>query len=229
MAEMGDITGIMGENRLETTTRVTESTIRVNWTALIKKWEWGIDLKDTTIKDIQEYLTTKVYEYRLDGTSDVNLWDLFQEDFKNFTVDTFKNDHQQFYRLQQDHNSHREPSPSPSPSTRPVYMKQVSDIVKMYTEDQKYDRVTSSFEYKLMIFKSYYEQEEQDAEKAYFKARNMGKFSSSVRGSEQRFNKQFKQYVADCEGSDSEEDELSPTFETLFAHNNVETSLEELD
>ncbi|RFU23765.1 hypothetical protein B7463_g12573, partial [Scytalidium lignicola] len=446
---MGDTTRITRENRLETTARVTKSTVRMNWTALIKKWEWGIDPKDATIKDIREYLTTK---------------DLFQEDFKNFTVDTFKvitqkeiqslrnclrcggvrvmhntksitiaqtlvdviqeeeqhpwseedlqhasqdlqkgpitsvvitlptathltdaqinlkvpssmyasresstfltpvtsqNDHQQFYGLQQDHSSYRKPSPSPSPSTRPVYMKQVSDIVKMYTEDQKYNGATSSFEYKLMIFKSYCEQvelpeefyikafptmltslqpayrttnilyeklitacqgspvcryaisdpsgdlgqlinklhssimsyekekeqehngetyftdcryhtnrgtsqrfnprglrrttlysqtqgrcfickregcrlwkhpqEEQDAEKAHFKARNIGKFSSSVCGSEQRFNEQFKQYVADCEGSDSEEDELGPTFETLFAHNDVETGPEELD
>ncbi|RFU26353.1 hypothetical protein B7463_g9983, partial [Scytalidium lignicola] len=57
----------------------------------------------------------------------------------------------------------------------------------------------------------------------------MGKFSSSVCGSEQCFNERFKQYVADCEGSNSEEDELSLTFKTLFAHNDVETGLEELD
>jgi hypothetical protein len=51
---------------------------------LIEKWEDGIDPVTATKAELQEYVTTKMYQYTLYKKSDDNLWDLFQDDFKNF-------------------------------------------------------------------------------------------------------------------------------------------------
>jgi hypothetical protein len=51
---------------------------------LIEKWEDGIDPATATKAELQEYVTTKMYQYILYKKSDDNLWDLFQDDFKNF-------------------------------------------------------------------------------------------------------------------------------------------------
>jgi hypothetical protein len=51
---------------------------------LIEKWEDGIDPATATKAELQEYVTTKMYQYTLHKKSDNNLWDLFQDDFKNF-------------------------------------------------------------------------------------------------------------------------------------------------
>jgi len=57
--------------------------------ALIKKWEDGIDPTNATKTELQEYLTTKLFQYTMNRTTDDNLWDLFQDDFKNFNVAAF--------------------------------------------------------------------------------------------------------------------------------------------
>lgn len=50
----------------------------------------GIDTGDARPKGLNEYIRTKVYEYKLDRRKDENLRDLYQDDFKNFTEETFK-------------------------------------------------------------------------------------------------------------------------------------------
>ena len=59
------------------------------WNTKIRKWGRGINLDDATEDELLEYVQTKLYQYALDKTSDENLWDLFQDDFKDFTVAVF--------------------------------------------------------------------------------------------------------------------------------------------
>ena len=61
-----------------------------DWKAQMKKWDQPLEVTLTTTKDdLSEYLDTKLYQYVLYETSDDNLWDLFKDDFKNFTRATF--------------------------------------------------------------------------------------------------------------------------------------------
>ena len=57
--------------------------------AKIKKWARGINTKNTTLEDLEDYIKTKVYKYQLDKRSNFNLWDLFKDDFKNFDINVF--------------------------------------------------------------------------------------------------------------------------------------------
>jgi hypothetical protein len=60
------------------------------WDARIEKWRNGIP-KDTASKaDFTDYLLTKLHEYDVYRSSDHNLWELFQDDFKDFTNTTFE-------------------------------------------------------------------------------------------------------------------------------------------
>ena len=57
-----------------------------DWNAKIDKWGRGIEATEATESDVLDYIRTKVYQYTLDQTHDFNLWDLFQDDFKTFTL-----------------------------------------------------------------------------------------------------------------------------------------------
>ena len=48
-----------------------------NWNAKVKKWSRGIDTTTATLDELNEYIQTKVYDYKLDERSDFNLWDLY--------------------------------------------------------------------------------------------------------------------------------------------------------
>ena len=69
------------------------------WAARVKKWRYRIDTTTATDEDILEYIKTKLYDYMSDRVSDVNLWDLFQEDFKDFTPEIFTNNRREVQRL----------------------------------------------------------------------------------------------------------------------------------
>ena len=64
-----------------------------DWKKKMKQQDNGIKLKDKEItqKNIQEYATTKTYTYKIDDKTDINLQELFQEDFRGWTKDTFNN------------------------------------------------------------------------------------------------------------------------------------------
>ena len=61
----------------------------LEWMALIKKWEAGIDVESSTEEDLVEFINTKIYDYTQDRIVDENLWYGFKEDFKDFTLETF--------------------------------------------------------------------------------------------------------------------------------------------
>jgi len=48
------------------------------------------------------------------------------------------------------------PSVEQGPRQRPRYSKEVAIIIKIYTDDQKYNRVSDSFNFKLTIFYNIY-------------------------------------------------------------------------
>ena len=60
----------------------------LDWAEEIDKWGYGIDLEEASEKDIETYIRVKIYENEQDNKMDKDLWDLFQEDFKNFTLAT---------------------------------------------------------------------------------------------------------------------------------------------
>ena len=54
-------------------------------------WANGITLtNETTAEDITNYIDFKINEYTKYNFKDKSLWDLYQEDFDNFKVQTFK-------------------------------------------------------------------------------------------------------------------------------------------
>ena len=61
----------------------TES--QIDWEERTRKWDQGIDPETITTEELQEFTQTKIHEYISDRTSDSNLWDLFQDDFKGIT------------------------------------------------------------------------------------------------------------------------------------------------
>jgi hypothetical protein len=63
---------------------------RALWEARIAKWDYGIEVDAATTEDLTNYMQTKIYSYQYDKRNDDNLWECFKDDFKNFTIDTFK-------------------------------------------------------------------------------------------------------------------------------------------
>jgi hypothetical protein len=61
--------------------------------------------------------------------------------------------------------------------------------------------------------------QEQEEERARFKSRNLGRFNTNTRNFDRRFREAYQQYVAELEGSDSEEDDLTGAFQTLLMDN----------
>jgi hypothetical protein len=54
-------------------------------------WANGITLtNETTIEDVTNYIYFKINKYTKYNFKDKSLWDSYQEDFNNFTVQTFK-------------------------------------------------------------------------------------------------------------------------------------------
>ena len=54
-------------------------------------WGNGITLtNETTAEDLTNYINFKINEYIKRNFKDKSLWELYQEDFNNFKVQTFK-------------------------------------------------------------------------------------------------------------------------------------------
>src|SRR5450432_1005799 len=60
-----------------------------NWNAKLKKWRNGIKLEGSSLEEIQDYAITKAYNYKVSDAIDTDLWELFQDDFKDFTIKEF--------------------------------------------------------------------------------------------------------------------------------------------
>ena len=55
------------------------------------RWGNGITLtNETTAEDITNYINFKINKYTKRNFKDKSLWELYQEDFNNFEVQTFK-------------------------------------------------------------------------------------------------------------------------------------------
>ena len=56
----------------------------IDWSERVEKWAWGIDPSTASKEDIREYIATKTYHYVQSRINDTTLWDVYQEDFKDF-------------------------------------------------------------------------------------------------------------------------------------------------
>jgi hypothetical protein len=54
-----------------------------------RKWENGINISKATKEDLHDYCKARMHCYIINRQSDENLWDLFQEDFKDFDTTAF--------------------------------------------------------------------------------------------------------------------------------------------
>ena len=63
------------------------------WDARIEKWSDGISRDTASKADFKEYLSTKLYEYDKNKSSDYNLWELFRHDFNGFTAQDFRDNY----------------------------------------------------------------------------------------------------------------------------------------
>ena len=73
-------------------TTIDISDIRVQVDAGQKKWGKGIDLQSnkTTTKDINKFVKFKILEYEAYDFKDNKMWEVYKEDFQDFTVQIFK-------------------------------------------------------------------------------------------------------------------------------------------
>jgi len=215
------------------------------WTAKAQKHGYGINTENATKEELGEYIETKMYVYGYRNFTDYTLWALFQEDFEDFTADTFRKvqtdtrarlrthllrrgvyvaaynkrnsiskvladtiAEEEFHKWTDEEitstlielgsmasislrkrlnpaqdsligaprpppadppqppppedqqpppEDHQPPPPPPPPpatdgAANPTYQKEAATIAKIYTDDQKYDGVSDSFDFKLTIF-----------------------------------------------------------------------------
>jgi hypothetical protein len=61
-----------------------------DWEEEAAKWENGINPTEVTKDELTDYLQCKMYVYtEIHNQLDLTLWESFQGDFKDFTVNTF--------------------------------------------------------------------------------------------------------------------------------------------
>ena len=77
------------------------SEMPLSWSQKVEKWEYGINMEGAKKEDIREYIQAKMYFYVEDKVQDSDLWELFREDFKDFSVDVFKQHQRETQRLRQ--------------------------------------------------------------------------------------------------------------------------------
>ncbi|RKF60480.1 hypothetical protein OnM2_050041 [Erysiphe neolycopersici] len=61
----------------------------IYWMNEEEKWGLGIDIESASDEDINTYTLSKYHLYERDNILDIDLWDLYQEDFKNFSAAAF--------------------------------------------------------------------------------------------------------------------------------------------
>src|SRR5450432_2959538 len=80
---------------------IQEMEMPLSWSQKVTKWEWGIDMEKATKEDVREYIQAKMYFYVEDQVGDGDLWDLFQEDFKDFNAEIFRQHQRDNQRIRQ--------------------------------------------------------------------------------------------------------------------------------
>jgi hypothetical protein len=67
----------------------------------MEKWKDGINLENSDKKDVLDYLNTRLFQYKVEKSTNKDLWELYKGDFANFDIDTFGLlDRCKLYRLQ---------------------------------------------------------------------------------------------------------------------------------
>ena len=72
------------------TTPTTMAPTEKEWAAMASKYGYGIDLDEATKDKLVEFIQTMIYIYKTQDLTDTDLWLIFQEQFKGFTVESFK-------------------------------------------------------------------------------------------------------------------------------------------
>jgi hypothetical protein len=67
-----------------------------DWGARMVRWSNGIKLDIATKEDLEEYTTTKCYEYTERKINDDNLWEVYKYDFEGFTTEIIRTMHIQY-------------------------------------------------------------------------------------------------------------------------------------
>jgi mevalonate pyrophosphate decarboxylase len=55
----------------------------------MEKWKEGINLEASNKDDILDYLNTRLFQYKVEKSTNRDLWELYKEDFANFDINTF--------------------------------------------------------------------------------------------------------------------------------------------
>jgi hypothetical protein len=60
------------------------------WAERVSRLGDRIDTENATQDDLEEYVATKIYSHNYEDFTDYDLWTIFREEFKNFTVNNFR-------------------------------------------------------------------------------------------------------------------------------------------
>ena len=60
------------------------------WAAMANKYGYGIDVDEATKDELVEFAQTMIYIYETQDLVNMDLWVVFLEQFKGFTVESFK-------------------------------------------------------------------------------------------------------------------------------------------
>ena len=60
------------------------------WATMASKYRYGIDADKASKDKLVKFIQTTIYLYKTQDLTDNNLWTVFQEQFKGFTVESFK-------------------------------------------------------------------------------------------------------------------------------------------
>ena len=64
--------------------------MKEEWTAKASKYGYGIDVDEASKDKLVEFIQTIIYFYDEQDLTNTDLWTVFQEQYKGFTVKSFK-------------------------------------------------------------------------------------------------------------------------------------------
>ena len=68
----------------------TMALTKEEWTARASKYRYGIDADKASKNELVEFIQTTIYLYNKQDLTNTDLWTVFQEQYKGFTVESFK-------------------------------------------------------------------------------------------------------------------------------------------
>ena len=64
--------------------------MKEEWATMANKYGYGIDAEEAIKDKLVKFIQTVIYFHEIQDLTDNNLWAIFQEQFKGFTVESFK-------------------------------------------------------------------------------------------------------------------------------------------